>query len=189
MFQIAATRFNNQTYLENINYRQKHNEVAIYGAPLKIRDIYTTGTTIFVIEMNNELNRIEGIGLIKNNLVCDKKYRIYANNEYNRYIYRGEYWLTRKDISEYDGEIVEICDLILFKGKSHLKRRTGITILTDKLFQNWSFELRTLKYKIKSLFIDKFKNKSHEIEPNLEETIEIIPKKRKKSNQKINIEK
>ena len=37
--------------------------------------------------MNNERNRIEGIGLIKNLLVVDKRHKIYENNDYNRYIY------------------------------------------------------------------------------------------------------
>jgi hypothetical protein len=168
MFHLAATRFNNCTYTENLDYRKNNNEIAIYGAPLKIRDIYSVGCCIFVIEMNNELNRIEGVSLIRNNLVNDKKYKIYKNAEYNRYVYRGTYWISRQDIEAIDTEIVQICDLILFKGKSHLKRRTGITILTDKLFTNWRFDLRTLKNKIKCLFIRLFKH--NEIEMSQEET-------------------
>lgn len=190
MFYLACTRFNNSTYDENIRYRTKNNEIVIYGSTLKIRDIYSPGSLIFIAEMNNETNKIEGIGLIKNHLVYDKRHRIYDNNEYNRYIYRGKYWLSRSQINEFNPEILEIFDNILFKGKSHLKCRIGITIITEKLFVHWDYELRTLKNMVKSLFLHYFKyttigeeltkeeteDKREELE---EEYFEIIPMKRK----------
>lgn len=157
MFYIACTRFNNTTYEENIDYRNKHNETVIYGSSFKIRDIYSPGSLIFVAEMNNQTNKIEGIGLIRNYLLADKRYKLYANNEYNRYVYRGSYWMSRAQIELMDAEIVEIFENILFKGKSHLKNRTGITILTDKLFTNWIYELYELKEKVKNVFITQFK--------------------------------
>lgn len=158
MFYIASTRFNNLTWNENIQYRNKSGETVIYGNHIKIRNIYPLGSLLFVIEMNNELNRVEGIGLIKNSLVHDKRHKIYDNAEYNRYIYRGDYWISRNEISQLDMEIIDICDLILFKGKSHLKRQSGISVVTDKLFTNWKFEQRYLKNKIKRLFIYKFQH-------------------------------
>ena len=164
MFYIACTRFNNSTYKENVEYRDKYNENVIYGAALKIRNIYSIGSLMFVAEMNNETNKIEGVGLIKNQLILDKRYKIYENNEYNRYIYRGKYWLSREDLNKLDPEIVEIFDNILFKGKSHLKCRTGISILTDKLFTHWIYELRILKNKIKCAFLDYYKH-NIEFEP------------------------
>lgn len=190
MFYLACTRFNNTTYNENIHYRNTHNENVIYGASLKIREKYPVGSLIFIVEMNNEKNKIEGIGLIKNLLVHDRRHKIYANNEYNRYIYRGKYWLSREQINDYDPEILEILDNILFKGKSHLKCRIGITIITEKLFVHWDYELRTLKNMVKSLFLHYFKyttigeeltkeeteDKREELE---EEYFEIIPMKRK----------
>ena len=162
MFHIACTRFNNTTYDENMCYRKKHNEPTIYGSTLKIRDIYSLGALIFIVEMNNEKNKIEGIGLIKNLLVCDKRHKIYDNNEYNRYIYRGKYWLSREQINEFNPVILEILDTILFKGKSHLKCRIGITIITEKLFTHWIYELKDLKNKIKDLFIYYFKDNVNE---------------------------
>jgi hypothetical protein len=162
MFHIACTRFNNTTYDENMCYRKKHNEPTIYGSTLKIRDIYSLGALIFIVEMNNEKNKIEGIGLIKNLLVCDKRHKIYDNNEYNRYIYRGKYWLSREQINEFNQVILEILDTILFKGKSHLKCRIGITIITEKLFTHWIYELKDLKNKIKDLFIYYFKDNVNE---------------------------
>jgi hypothetical protein len=182
MFYLACTRFNNATYDENIRYRNKYNEIAIYGSTLKIRELYSPGSLIFVTEMNNEKNRIEGIGLIKNLLVYDKKHRIYENNEYNRYIYRGKYWLSREQINSFDPEITEIFDDILFKGKSHLKCRLGITVITEKLFVHWNYELTILKNKVKKMFLHYFQKKMDEEfieEEEKEEYFEIIPKKRK----------
>jgi len=150
MFHIGCTRFNNTTYKENTLYREKNDETVIYGSSLKIRNTYSIGSLIFVAEMNNETNRIEGIGLIRNNIVTDKRHKIYENCEYNRYIYRGKYWLRREQL---DAEILEILDTVLFKGKSHLKCRTGITVISDKLFVHWDYDLLTLKNKVKDVFL------------------------------------
>ena len=180
MFYLACTRFNNQTYKENTNYRIKNCEPIIYGSAFKTRENYSVGALIFVAEMNNETNKIEGIGLIKNLLVCDKYYKIYEDNNYNRYIYRGKYWLSREQLDKLDIEISETFNNILFKGKSNMKRLSGITVLTDKLFTNWEYELRDLKNKVKNAFLNYFK---HHISFDIEETeeiFEIIPKKRNK---------
>jgi hypothetical protein len=190
MFYLACTRFNNITYDENIIYRNKYNEIAIYGSVLKIREIYPIASLIFIAEMNNEKNMIEGIGLIKNLLVHDRRHNIYENNEYNRYIYRGKHWLSREQIMEFNPEILTIFDDILFKGKSHLKCRIGIRILTDKLFSHWDcYELRTLKNMVKEMFQYYFKNKINKEIVEKKEIVEeekegvyfdIIPKKRKR---------
>lgn len=158
MSYIACTRFNDKTYTENTCYRKRNNEQVIYGSTLKIREKYPIGGLIFVVEMNNDTNKIEGIGLIHNLLVYDKKYKIYDNTEYNRYIYKGKYWLSREQIFIYKPELLEVFDNILFKGKSHLKCRIGITIITEKLFARWEYKICETMYKIKTLFIDYFKN-------------------------------
>jgi hypothetical protein len=160
MFYIACTRFNNETYQENINYRIKHNEKAIYGTTIKIRHIYPIGCFIFVAEMNNETNQVEGIGLIRNQLVSDGYKKIYNNSDYNHYIYKGNYWLSREEIIDYNIEIITILDNILFKKKSNLKRIAGIAILTNKLFNHWDYELHSLKKMIYQLFKTKLYKKN-----------------------------
>ena len=192
MFHLASTRFNCKSYQENINYRIKNGIQVIYGSSFKIRDIYSPGSLIFVAEMNNETNKVEGIGLIKNLLVSDKNYRIYDDILYNRYIYRGNYWLSRNQIDELDPEIIEIFDNILFKGKSNMKRMSGITVLTKKLFTNWNYELDDLKNKVKNAFLNYFKHKinfatEESIEESNEESneeFEIIPKRKTKTKTK-----
>lgn len=178
MFHIACTRFNTQTYKENTDCRIKNDEPVMYGSAFKTRNIYSAGALIFVAEMNNETNKIEGIGLIKNLLVSDKYYKIYSDNNYNRYIYRGKYWLSRNQLDKLDEKISETFDNILFKGKSNMKRMSGITVLTERLFTNWEYELHELKNKVKNAFLNYFKHHiSFDIEE-IEEVFEIIPKKR-----------
>jgi hypothetical protein len=191
MFYIASTRFNKSTYNENMNYRRLNKENVIYGTCIPIQEKYPSNVLMFVAEMNNEENKIEGIGLIRNSLAIDKRHRIYKNNDYNAYIYKGTYWVSRENIQRLDPEILEILDNVLFKGKSHVKRQAGITALTEKLFTNWVFELSTLKEKIRRLFVSIYKDKIidnsiNQIEGNGneeidgEEKFQIIPIKKQK---------
>ena len=80
MFYLACISFNNKTYNENMCYRNKYNNKVIYGSMLKIREIYPKESLIFIAEMNNSENKIEGIGLIKNILVYNRKHKIHENN-------------------------------------------------------------------------------------------------------------
>ena len=194
MFYIASTRFNNDTYEENIAYRKKTGISVIYGTSIRIQEKYDVGTLMFVAEMNNDENQIEGIGLIRNTLVYDKKHNIYINSDYNRYLYKGDYWISRKTILDNDEEIIKICDTVLFKGKSHLKRVSGISVLTKQLFTNWDYKLSVLKNKIRLLFIkihslngpnnilyeNNLKNSCEDSDFDDGETFEIVPVKKRK---------
>ena len=156
MYHIASTRFNNATYNENMDCRQKSGESVLYGTSIGIHQKYEIGCIMFVCEMNNEENQIEGVGLIKNQVVHEKKYKIYSESDYNRIIYRGSYWLSREQLILLDEEMISILDKMLFKGKSHLKRQSGITVITEKLTKNWQQDLDQLKRRIKDLFISAF---------------------------------
>lgn len=161
MFYLATTRFNNETYKENIDYRKHNNYQVIYGTCVRIQSKYSLDTIIFVIEMNNETNKIEGMGIIRNR-ISDDKHKIYSNTDYNRYIYVGEYWLSREKILDSnDSELVEIFDTILFKGKSHVKRQAGISVLTKKLLTNWAYELTDLEQRVKNLFLSEFRKHNY----------------------------
>jgi hypothetical protein len=136
--------------------RLKAEEPVLYGTSIRIHQKYEIGCIMFVCEMNNEENQIEGIGLIKNQVVHDKKYKIYSESDYNRIIYRGSHWLSREELILIDEEFIVIIDKMLFKGKSHLKRQSGITVVTEKLTKKWDQDLDQLKRRIKELFIGHF---------------------------------
>jgi hypothetical protein len=159
MFYLASTRFNNETYQENLSYRNKKGLKVVYGTCVRIQARYSLDTILFVIEMNNETNKVEGIGIVRNRLLDCKYSKIYSNSDYNRYVYTGDYWMSREEIlTNGDAELIEIFDLILFKGKSHVKRQAGISILTKKLLTNWNYELVDLEQRVKNMFIQKFRN-------------------------------
>ena len=99
MFHLASTRFKSETWDQNCSYKIKHNiNGVIYGSPIPINEKYPLNGIIFVIEMNNDSNEIFGIGVIRNKMISDKKYYIYNSMEYNRFIYKRDFWLSREKI-------------------------------------------------------------------------------------------
>ena len=135
---ITTTRFNNETFQQNKNYMKKANiKGCIYGTPIRIKSNVPLETTVYVIEMNNDKNKIEGIGLINNRTILDKNYRIYNDMDYNRYIYKGRYRLDTSSISdEYFKRVIYVLEQLLFKGGRHCKRAHGITNLADWIINN-----------------------------------------------------
>jgi hypothetical protein len=140
VFLIATTRFNNETYAINQQYRRKYNIPAIYGICMQIREKYPLNAITFVLEMNNSTNRVEGIGKIRNQLCYQELSTIYKSvhlHEHNMYYYKGNQWISRKILGQMDPELLEIFENILFKKKTHVKRHAGISVVTEKLLVNW----------------------------------------------------
>lgn len=162
MFTLASTRFNNSTLEENEKYRTKTNNACIYCSPQRMSPKIKTDSLVFVVEMNNELNQIEGIGLIKNTVKFDKYLKVYETCNFNRYVFKGKHRIKREELSRYNGELVEILDDILFKGKTHLKRGAGITTITDKLLKNERCKGLDIKRIIKEIFITTFSSENIE---------------------------
>ena len=136
---IATTRFNEKTKTENINFKTNHGiqkGSVIYNVPLPIRPKLNKGVFLFVIEMNNEKNTIFGISVIKNYLWFDKTYTIYSDNNLNRYTYKGYNYIERDQLYSKNPKLIEIIELLCFKGKSHLKRMSGISIIRNKLLND-----------------------------------------------------
>jgi hypothetical protein len=120
---LAVTHFNNTTLLENERWRETNNYCGcIYNSPVSIKETIMLFSKIYVIEMNNETNKIIGIGLIKNKII-PKHHKIYSDNNYNRYTYYGKKIINA---SEFDDKVLYELEQRLFKGKNHLKRSQGI---------------------------------------------------------------
>jgi hypothetical protein len=154
---LSTCRFNLLTYKENCDYREKHKiDGCIYGVPMKMRETIMLDTQVFIIEMNNEKNKIEAIGLIKNRLVHEPHYIYKSDGNYNRYIYKGQYRIKREDIEKYNPKYTAILDYILFKEKTHLKRGNGFMRVPDKLLRHWKVEEMDLLEEIKCMFIATF---------------------------------
>ena len=70
MVYLVSTRFNNETWEQNVDFKKKYNYTGcIYGVPNPMSPKIYVDEPVFVVEMNNSQNKIEGIGLIKNILV------------------------------------------------------------------------------------------------------------------------
>jgi hypothetical protein len=89
-----------------------------------------------MIEMKNDENKILGIGLIKNRPFDRYMTTLYGEGNYTRYVYRGDLHIDRDFIKTHKPKLVEVLDVILFKGKTHLKRGYGFSALTDKLLKD-----------------------------------------------------
>ena len=129
MTQLMLTRFNNNTQNENERWRQTNDySGCIYNSPVHIKESIPLMITLYVIEMNNDANKIIGFGKLVNKVYTDKKYRIYEERNYNRYTYRGAKRIS-KELKENPElkEKIKTLEERLFKGKSHLKRGQGIT--------------------------------------------------------------
>jgi len=147
---LASARFNQKTYREREEFMRRNNIECIYGTQLRIKPQVLLNQLLLVVEMNNETNKIMGVGLIRN-MICDAQ-DIYEDPNYNRYTYLGKYRITREQMEEQDAKIVEILDLILFKGYTHIKRHSGITIIPPSLLTCERVENIDLTNKLKSMF-------------------------------------
>ena len=103
---IATTRFNNDTWEQNYEWRIKNEwRGCIYGTPMRIKDTISIGSLIVILEMHNDKNKIIGLGLVRNCLSLERKFKIYKWGNYNRYIYKSQYHIVRDDLSR-EEEIV-----------------------------------------------------------------------------------
>lgn len=139
MIELAITRFNNNTYEENKKWRESRQyDGCIYGSSVKVKQSIDPDVFLIVFEMNNSSDTIEGIGFIKNSIV-HKKYNIYKDQNYNRYIYKSNFRLDKKQFDRKTIEVIEKIEKLLFRGKSHMKRGQGINILPNRYRQDDNF--------------------------------------------------
>jgi len=138
MSRLMVTRFNKHTWNENMRWREKNEYMgSIYNSPVYIKDGIPLLITIYVIEMNNDINKIIGFGKIINKVYTDRKYNIYEDRNYNRYTYRGNIRIDieniKKDENDEITEKMKDLEKRLFKGKWHLKRGQGITQIPNNV--------------------------------------------------------
>jgi len=135
-YHLLTTRFNDITWAENEHYRQKNPMIAcIYSSPEPTSQHIDHNKILFILEMNNKTNRIMGIGMVKNKPIYNK-YHTYNEPIYNTYAYLGKDRIDRSDMNEKEEEIMQVFDILCFKGATHQKRLMGITSFPpDKLYR------------------------------------------------------
>lgn len=123
---LLTTRFTNETFTENRKYLEDNNELeCIYCSPNELSKDIIIGSISFILEMNNSINKIMGIGMIRNHALCNK-YKVYNKGNYNRFVYLGLKRIDREDLIGDEKEILDVFDKLCFKGSSHMKRGQGM---------------------------------------------------------------
>lgn len=157
MYSLGTTRFNSKTWLEHERWKINNNYTgAIYTTPIKIKDKVPLGIYIFVLEMDNDKNKIKGIGLIKNKIDTENEYNIYNDRNYNRYGYISKYHIYRHELSLEEKKIIRILDTLVFKGEMHLKRGQGITLVPKWIENNKHINFIEI---LKNMFKLRYENK------------------------------
>ena len=143
MLYVATTRFNNETWDQNERWRLVNDWTGcIYGTPMKMKEDIPLGCAVVILEMNNEQNKIMGLGLVENKLALDTRYNIYKWGNYNRFTYKGKHRIDREDLEPQEQIIVRVLELLVFKGYRHLKRGQGITSLPSWIMHNKQIDFR-----------------------------------------------
>jgi hypothetical protein len=125
---LGTSRFSDATLAENEAFRLRNSSVGcVYCCPSPITSKIPKDMVVFVLEMNNTVNRIAGIGMIKNRAIVDK-YKVYVNNSYNRHVYMGKTRISREEMTEEEEQLMRVFDALCFRGAKNMKRGQGITL-------------------------------------------------------------
>ncbi len=137
---ILTTRFNAKTWAESDTYRKSKlgGKGCAYGVPKPIAMNIPVGIDAFVLEMNNDLNRIMGIGKIRN-CVAQRNGRIHDRGNYNLYIYTGNQRIDRCEMTPEEENVMMALDILCFRGSTHIKRGQGMITFPVR------FQFRCLK--------------------------------------------
>jgi hypothetical protein len=133
---LMTSRFNNNTWQENQQFRKSHpNFGCIYCSPDPISSQIPNDSIMFILEMNNDQNRIMGIGMVRKHSILGR-YFVYENGNYNRYVFIGKNRIDRKEMTEEEERIMSVFDILCFTGNKHLKRGQGLkTFPIDMLYR------------------------------------------------------
>lgn len=135
---LMTTRFNESTYRQNRSFCERNaaNLKCVYCCPHPVLAKIPVERIMFVLEMNNDANRIEGIGLVRNRAYI-RRYAVYENMNYNRHVYVGKQRIDRREMTRAEEGVMQWLDLVCFKGTHHMKRGQGMTSFPTE----WLFHL------------------------------------------------
>ena len=149
---LMTSRFNNKSFSEMREYcRDSKSAKVVYGSPKEISMYVPREAIMFVLEMNNDENRIMGVGMVKNN-PYPNKHIIYDEGNWNRHNFMGKHRIDREDMNEEQEWIFKALDIICFKGCRHQKRNQGITIFPPDMLERCKKRLDLVAF-IANMFI------------------------------------
>lgn len=124
---LLTSRFNNKTWSENEKYREESSSKigCIYCSPDCISKSIPVDSIMFILEMNNDTNKIMGIGMVRNRN-SNKRHYVYDDGNYNRHVYIGQTRISREEMSADEEEVLQAFDILCFTGNRHMKRGQGL---------------------------------------------------------------
>jgi hypothetical protein len=135
MIYIGTTRYNSTTLMERNKWLKKKKwDGCIYGLDKKLPETIPDYQWCYIIEMINDINKIAGIGYIKNEYCPLFRSRIYTDEHYNMHVYKGKKYISRENLIKKNPKTIEYLEYILFKGSTHMKRGIGVTLLNINKF-------------------------------------------------------
>ena len=153
-FYIGTIKYNKYCRVDEVQRWKdmKKWEGCVYSVPKPIAKCIRKRKYIFVIEMNNNTNKIEGIGFIRNIDNLGRNTGIHHDMKYNLYNYNSSFHVGFKDMCKKDnGNYIEFLTRLLFYGRSHYKRGPGIITVSPSRFNTLDYYHKTIDY-FKSLF-------------------------------------
>jgi hypothetical protein len=149
---IITSRFTNATWSENESFRTRNKNVGcIYCTPELIASNIPLDTILFVLEMNNDINKVGGIGIVRNRATSGL-HHVYADGNYNRYVYAGKMRIQRQDFNEHEEKVFKVIDKMLFTGTRHMKRGHGLKAFPIKTLYECSQKQIDLVNYISTMF-------------------------------------
>ena len=161
---ICTTRFNTETLQQNCEWRRWHQKMdeCVYGSPIPMKHAVRENAWMIVLEMQNDANKIAGIGLVKNSPNLPgvpiphnsgsngggggalKPSSVYKCGNYNRFIYQGAYRIDLLSnefrLTREEQIVIKMLELALFYGPNHSKRGKGICELPKHVTSLYDFK-------------------------------------------------
>jgi hypothetical protein len=155
--EIMTIRYTNEmaNYYFSFLEKNKNKLQCAYGSISPISSEISEGRKIYVLEMNNDQNKIMGIGRIcmisaEKAKKYHAKYYIYPKmsmlEKHNRYLYFGTRRIMREHMNEVEENIMKILDIFCFRGNGSVKRGIGITHFPVHILYQCSKILRLEKF-------------------------------------------
>lgn len=158
---LMTSRFTNETWRENQSFVAKTDKLGcIYCAPDQISKQIPIDAILFILEMNNETNKIMGIGMTRNHPMCNRYY-VYENGNYNRFTFPGKYRIDRSNMDEMEEKIMKVFDQLCFKGNKHMKRGQGLKSFPVEMLYRCSKKLDLVNF-ISEMFKKRISSKNIE---------------------------
>ena len=133
---IMTSRFNTKTREENKQFRENSwPNGCLYCTPGEVSKSIPYMAKMIVLEMDNDKNQIFAIGKCVNKPISNK-YKVYNEQNYNRYNFIGKNRILREDLNPIEEAVIKALDQLCFYGNDHMKRGHGLRAFPTKLLIN-----------------------------------------------------